>query len=69
MYLTDFKEKPYREYLQSQKLSSNIQHFVQHSIAMVTDETSTLEVSTVGGTLIIFLVGISQWIPVLRPFH
>ena len=40
----DFKEKPFCDFLKAKKLSPTILHFVQHSIAMVTDEVSTEEV-------------------------
>ncbi|XP_041359846.1 rab proteins geranylgeranyltransferase component A-like [Gigantopelta aegis] len=42
-FYEDFKEKPFCEFLKAKKLTPNIHHFVQHSIAMVTDEVSTEE--------------------------
>ena len=39
-----FSQKPFTEYLKHKKLSSNVCHFVQHSIAMVTDTATTEEV-------------------------
>ncbi|KAK3099926.1 hypothetical protein FSP39_011899 [Pinctada imbricata] len=39
----DFADKPYLEYLEHKKLSGNVRHFVQHSIAMVTDKATTAE--------------------------
>ncbi|XP_069109524.1 rab proteins geranylgeranyltransferase component A 2-like [Argopecten irradians] len=39
----DFADKPFKDFLKSQKLTKNICHFVQHSIAMVTDTVSTTE--------------------------
>ena len=41
---SDFAEKPFVDFLKSKKLSANLQHFIQHSIAMVTDNTTTEEV-------------------------
>ncbi|KAJ8298316.1 hypothetical protein KUTeg_024847 [Tegillarca granosa] len=40
---TAFKDKPFIEYLIHKKLTKNIKHFIQHSIAMVTDTVSTEE--------------------------
>ncbi|CAL8281287.1 unnamed protein product [Arctogadus glacialis] len=37
----DFAERPYLEFLQHQKLSENLQHFLIHSIAMTTPDTPT----------------------------
>jgi len=39
----DYKDKPYREFLQSQRLNSKLQDFIIYSIAMVTDDTDTVE--------------------------
>ncbi|XP_070554457.1 rab proteins geranylgeranyltransferase component A 2-like [Ptychodera flava] len=39
----EFEDKPFVEFLKTRKLTANLQHFVQHSIAMVTDQTPTLE--------------------------
>ncbi|XP_060078795.1 rab proteins geranylgeranyltransferase component A 2-like [Ylistrum balloti] len=39
----DFADKPFKDFLKSQKLTENICHFVQHSIAMVTDTMTTTE--------------------------
>ncbi|XP_033743343.1 rab proteins geranylgeranyltransferase component A 2-like [Pecten maximus] len=39
----DFADKPFKDFLKSQKLTKNICHFVQHSIAMVTDTMTTTE--------------------------
>ncbi|XP_076835732.1 rab proteins geranylgeranyltransferase component A 1 isoform X2 [Brachyhypopomus gauderio] len=36
-----FSEKPFWEFLKSQKLTENLQHFVLHSIAMAAQETPT----------------------------
>ncbi|XP_005092402.1 rab proteins geranylgeranyltransferase component A 2 [Aplysia californica] len=38
-----FADKPFVEFLKSKKLSGNVQHFIQHAIAMVTDTVSTEE--------------------------
>jgi len=40
---TAFQNKSFMEFLHSKKLSKKVQHFILHSIAMVTDEASTLE--------------------------
>ncbi|XP_059163146.1 rab proteins geranylgeranyltransferase component A 1-like [Physella acuta] len=37
----DFVGKPFVQFMKSKKLTENIQKFIQHSIAMVTDEAST----------------------------
>ena len=39
----EFEEKPYSEFLQSRRLTPNLQHFIIHAIAMVKPETSTVE--------------------------
>ncbi|XP_044176469.1 rab proteins geranylgeranyltransferase component A-like isoform X1 [Acropora millepora] len=39
----EFEEKPYYEFLQSRRLTPNLQHFIIHAIAMVKAETSTVE--------------------------
>ncbi|XP_065143370.1 rab proteins geranylgeranyltransferase component A 1 [Paramisgurnus dabryanus] len=39
----EYSEKPFREFLKVQKLTENLQDFVLHSIAMVTQETLTEE--------------------------
>ncbi|XP_021352296.1 rab proteins geranylgeranyltransferase component A 2-like isoform X1 [Mizuhopecten yessoensis] len=39
----DFADKPFKEFLKSQKLTNNICHYVQHSIAMATDTMTTME--------------------------
>jgi hypothetical protein len=39
-----FIERPFKDYLESKKLTKNIKHFVQHSIAMATNQTLTAEV-------------------------
>lgn len=38
-----FKDKPYSEFLQSRRLTPNLQHFVIHAIAMVKPETATVQ--------------------------
>ncbi|XP_063413091.1 rab proteins geranylgeranyltransferase component A-like [Mytilus trossulus] len=38
-----FTDRPFTDYLESKKLTKNIKHFVQHSIAMATSETLTPE--------------------------
>ncbi|CAG2229809.1 CHM [Mytilus edulis] len=38
-----FTDRPFTDYLESKKLTKNIKHFVQHSIAMATGETLTPE--------------------------
>ncbi|XP_056140467.1 rab proteins geranylgeranyltransferase component A 1 isoform X2 [Lampris incognitus] len=38
-----FAGRPYLEFLRSQKLTDNLQHFLLHSIAMVTEDTPTEE--------------------------
>ncbi len=43
--LVDFENKTFQQYLVSKKLTKTVCHFVQHSIAMVPDTSSTLEVS------------------------
>ncbi|XP_061164186.1 rab proteins geranylgeranyltransferase component A 2-like [Saccostrea echinata] len=40
---TDFIEKPYKEYLEHQKLSKNVIHFIQHAISMTSNSTLTPE--------------------------
>ena len=37
-----FRDRPYREFLQSQRLGMKIQNFIIYSIAMVDDSTNTL---------------------------
>eukprot|EP00105_Crassostrea_gigas_P000698 XP_011412599.2 PREDICTED: rab proteins geranylgeranyltransferase component A 2-like [Crassostrea gigas] len=39
----EFMEKPYKEYLEHQKLSKNVIHFIQHAISMTSDSTPTPE--------------------------
>uniref|UniRef100_A0A8C1Q514 CHM Rab escort protein n=1 Tax=Cyprinus carpio TaxID=7962 RepID=A0A8C1Q514_CYPCA len=39
----DYTEKPFREFLKNKKLTENLQDFVLHSIAMVTQQTLTEE--------------------------
>uniref|UniRef100_A0ABM0MH96 Rab proteins geranylgeranyltransferase component A 1-like n=1 Tax=Saccoglossus kowalevskii TaxID=10224 RepID=A0ABM0MH96_SACKO len=39
----EYLDKPFVEFLRTRKLTPNLQHFVQHSIAMVTDQTPTVE--------------------------
>ncbi|XP_077983640.1 rab proteins geranylgeranyltransferase component A 2-like isoform X2 [Glandiceps talaboti] len=39
----EFEDRPFVDFLKTRKLTPNLQHFVQHSIAMVTDQTPTLE--------------------------
>ena len=38
-----FEDKPYSEFLQSRRLTPNLQHFVIHAIAMVKPETATVK--------------------------
>lgn len=38
-----FEDKPYSEFLQSRRLTPNLQHFVIHAIAMVKPETATMQ--------------------------
>lgn len=38
-----FEDKPYAEFLQSRRLTANLQHFIIHAIAMVKPETPTLQ--------------------------
>ena len=38
-----FEDKPYSEFLQSRRLTPNLQHFIIHAIAMVKPEITTLE--------------------------
>lgn len=37
-----FEDKPYSEFLQSRRLTPNLQHFIIHAIAMVKPETATV---------------------------
>ncbi|KAL0993890.1 hypothetical protein UPYG_G00115250 [Umbra pygmaea] len=39
----DFSERPFWNFLQTKKLTENLQHFILHSIAMVTPEVCTAE--------------------------
>ncbi|XP_062592919.1 rab proteins geranylgeranyltransferase component A 2-like [Saccostrea cucullata] len=39
----DFIEKPFKEYLEHQKLSKNVIHFIQHAISMTSNSTLTPE--------------------------
>ncbi|KAM6969976.1 rab proteins geranylgeranyltransferase component A 1 [Aplochiton taeniatus] len=39
----DFSERPFWDFLQTKKLTDNLQHFLLHSIAMVTPDTPTSE--------------------------
>ena len=41
--IADFKENTFVEFLVSNKLCKEAQHFIIHSIAMVNDDVSTLE--------------------------
>lgn len=38
--VTDYKERKFSEYLKTQKLTSNLQHFILHSISMVSEADS-----------------------------
>ena len=38
-----FEDKPYTEFLHSRRLTSNLQHFIIHAIAMVKPETATVQ--------------------------
>ncbi|XP_037543666.1 rab proteins geranylgeranyltransferase component A 1 [Nematolebias whitei] len=38
-----YNSRPYLDFLQDQQLGDNLQHFLLHSIAMVTEDTPTLE--------------------------
>lgn len=38
-----FEDKPYSEFLQSRRLTPNLQHFIIHAIAMVKPETATVK--------------------------
>ena len=42
--LAGFEDKTFVEFLKSKKVTANILHYIQHSIAMVTDNATTLEV-------------------------
>ena len=39
----DYEDKPFEEFLKSQKLSEKIKHYVQHAIAMAAPSTTTVE--------------------------
>lgn len=39
----DFEDRPFIEFLAAKKLSKKLQHFIIHSIALVTEETKTLD--------------------------
>jgi len=39
-----YEDKPFVEFLKSRKLTDTVRHYVQHAIAMVTDDASTVEV-------------------------
>lgn len=45
--LVEFMEKPYKEFLEHQKLSKNVIHFIQHAISMTNDSTPTPEVNSI----------------------
>lgn len=36
---------PFVEFLKSQRLTANVQHYIKQAIAMVTDNATTLQVS------------------------
>ncbi|XP_076819894.1 rab proteins geranylgeranyltransferase component A 2-like [Clavelina lepadiformis] len=38
-----YKDRPFQDFLQSKHLSTKVQHFIIHSIAMVSEQTSTME--------------------------
>ncbi|XP_064637571.1 rab proteins geranylgeranyltransferase component A 2-like [Lineus longissimus] len=38
-----FEDRPFSEFLKSRKMSANVQHYVIHAIAMVSEDTPTLE--------------------------
>ena len=40
---------PFAEFLKSQRLTPNVQHYIFHAIAMATNKTSTLQVSCYKG--------------------
>lgn len=42
--LLGYEDKPFVEFLKSKKLTESVRHYVQHAIAMVTDDASTIEV-------------------------
>ena len=45
--LLGYEDKPFVEFLKSKKLTDTVRHYVQHAIAMVTDDASTIEVMLV----------------------
>lgn len=47
MNFVEFMEKLYKEYLEHQKLSKNVIHFIQHAISMTSDSTPTPEVNLI----------------------
>jgi len=45
LVLLGYEDKPFVEFLKSKKLTDTVCHYVQHAIAMVTDDASTIEVT------------------------
>jgi len=44
LLLSGYEDEPFVEFLKSKKLTDTVRHYVQHAIAMVTDDASTIEV-------------------------
>ena len=44
-FISEFAEKHYKDFLEHQKLSKNVIHFIQHAISMTSDVTATVEVN------------------------
>lgn len=42
--LLGYEDKTFVEFLKSKKLTDTVRHYVQHAIAMVTDDAGTTEV-------------------------
>ena len=42
--ITEHENKSFGEFLKARKLTANIQHYILHSIAMVSGDTPTIEV-------------------------
>jgi len=62
MALLGYEDKPFVEFLKSQKLTDTVRHYVQHAIAMVTDDASTTEVVTDSSLAVRLLVCLILWL-------
>lgn len=71
---TDYADKPYKEFLKSQKLTGNLIDYVVHAIAMVSDTETTAKVSDIVAKVLIYyttesfiITSLLEWIMKLFP--